>query len=197
MKMRRALWLVAILFVLSSVRIAGASLTIFGEGMQHPENITPVPLGFGTFGGGYFVGDPGLNDIGRANIDYLPATGAKATVFVTLPGGPSSPLGGLFLPNNYGAFGGQYLAVGYDANNSFAVAVAANGTVTPVASLPGGEFEAAVLAPAGFGSVGGQVLVTEAGGPIVAIDQNGNTSTFATVPGNTFGAAFAPGGFGS
>jgi DNA-binding beta-propeller fold protein YncE len=66
-----------------------------------------------------------------------------------------------------------------------------------VASLPGGEFEAAVLAPAGFGSVGGQVLVTEAGGPIVAIDQNGNTSTFATVPGNTFGAAFAPGGFGS
>jgi PEP-CTERM motif len=132
------------------------------------------------------------------NIDFLPATGGAATVFVTLPGGPMNPIDGLFLPSNFGAFGGQYLAVGFDVNGgNFAVAVDANGTVTPVASVPGYQFSAAVLAPAGFGSVAGQVLTTLAGGPIIAIDQNGNTSTFATVAGDPFGAIFAPPGFGS
>ncbi|HEY4901274.1 MAG TPA: PEP-CTERM sorting domain-containing protein [Terriglobales bacterium] len=199
MKIRSVLWLVAIIFVLSSVRIANADLTIFGSGIYHPENIAPVPQGFGSFGGGYLVNDPGLNGIGLGNIDYLPSTGGAATVFVTLPGGPSSPIGGLFLPSNFGAFGGQYLAVGfYNATGgNFAVAVAADGTVTPVASVPGYQFSDVVLAPAGFGSVAGKVLTTLAGGPIIAIDQNGNTSTFATVAGDAFGAAFAPQGFGS
>jgi hypothetical protein len=196
MRIRSALRLVAIVFVLSSATIAFAGLTIFGSGMQLPEDISQVPTGFGSFGPGYFVNDPGLHGIGLGNIDYLPATGGSATVFVTIPGGPSSPIGGLFLPSNYGAFGGQYLAVGYDASGAFAVAVAPNGSVTPVVSIPGGEFSAAVLAPAGFGSVAGQALVTLAGGPIMAIDQNGNTSTFATVAGDPFGAAFAPNGFG-
>ena len=178
MKIGRALWLLAIIFVLSSVRIAKADLTVFGSGIQLPEDITLVPTGFGSFGGGYFVNDPGTHGIGLGNIDYLPATGGAATVFVTLPGGPSSPIGGLFLPSNFGAFGGQYLAVGYynATGGNFAVAVAADGTVTPVASVPGYQFSDAVLAPAGFGSVGGQVLATLAGGPIIAIDQNGNTS---------------------
>ena len=197
MKIRSVLWLVAIIFVLSSVKIANADLTIFGSGIYHPENITPVPQGFGSFGGGYFVNDPGLNGIGLGNIDYLPATGGSATVFVTLPNSPSNPIDGLFLPTSYGSFGGQYLAVGYDANGAFASAVAANGTVTPVVSVPGGEFSGAVLAPAAFGSVAGKVLATFSGGPIMVIDQNGNTSTFATVAGDAFGAAFAPQGFGS
>ena len=29
-----------------------ANVTIFGSGMRLPENITSVPLGFGSFGGG-------------------------------------------------------------------------------------------------------------------------------------------------
>src|ERR1019366_7743081 len=197
MRIRSALRLVAIVFVLSSATIAFAGLTIFGSGMQLPEDISRVPTGFGSFGPGYFVNDPGLHGIGLGNIDYLPATGGSATVFVTIPGGPSSPIGGVFLPSNYGAFGGRYLAVGYDTSGAFAVAVAPNGSVTPVVSIPGGEFSGAVLAPAGFGSVAGQVLATFAGGPIMAIDQNGHTSTFATVAGDTFGAVFAPQGFGS
>ena len=199
MTIRSALRFVAIVFVLSSATIAFADLTIFGSGMQHPESISAVPSGFGSFSGGYFVTDPGLGGIGLGNIDYVPATGGAASVFVTLPGGPSSPVGGLFLPSSFGSFGGQYLAVGYTnaTGGNFAVAVAANGTVTPVASVPGYQFSDVVLAPSGFGSVAGQVLTTLAGGPIIAIDQSGNTSTFATVAGDPFGAAFAPSGFGS
>ena len=198
MRIRSAFRFVVIVFVLSSAMIAFADLTIFGSGMQLPEDISQVPTGFGSFSPGYFVNDPGIHGIGLGNIDYLPASGGTATVFVTLPGGPSSPIGGLFLPSNYGAFGGQYLAVGYDTSGAFAVTVAANGTVTPMpmATVPGGEYSGAVLAPAGFGSVAGQVLLTLAGGPIIALDQNGNTSTFATVAGDPFGAVFAPNGFG-
>ena len=199
MSIRSALRFVTVVFVLGSATIAFAGLTIFGSGMQLPEDISAIRTGFGSFGPGYFVNDPGLHGIGLGNIDYLPATGGSATVFVTIPGGPSSPIGGVFLPSNYGAFGGQYLAVGYNGNGAFAVTVAANGTVTPMplATVPGGEYSGAVLAPAGFGSVAGEVLLTLAGGPIIALDQNGNTSTFATVAGDPFSAAFAPIGFGS
>ena len=199
MKIRGALWLVAIIFVLSSVRIAKASLTIFGTGFSLPENITVAPTGFGTFGGDYFIPDPGINFLGLGNIDYLPPIGGTATVFVAIPGGLTDPLGGLFLPNSFGSFAGQYLAVGSDANGSSAVAVAANGTATPVTNFPGNEFVTPVLAPPGFGSVAGEVLVTRSDGVVVAIDQNGNPSTFASVAGAPylFGSAFAPQGFGS
>ncbi len=198
MKIHRALWLVAIVFVLTSTQISQATLTVFGSGIQLPEDISLVPTGFGSFNGGYFVNDPGIHGIGLGNVDYLPATGGTATVFVTLPGGPSNPLGGVFLPGNFGSYGGQYLAVGYDitSGSAFASAVDGNGTVTPVASVPGGQFSGAVVAPSGFGSVAGQVLVTF-GAPIIAIDQNGNISTFANVAGDSFGVAFAPSGFGS
>lgn len=43
----------------------------------------------------------------------------------------------------------------------------------------------------------GQVLAAFGGGPIMASNQNGNTSTFATMAGDAFGSAFAPNGFGS
>ncbi len=55
-----------------------------------------------------------------------------------------------------------------------------------------------VLAPAGFGSVAGQVLVTNSDGTVRAIDQTGNLTTFATVSGaSLFGAVMAPQGFGA
>ncbi len=199
MKVRGVLWLAAIIFVLSIVGIAKADIAIFGTGFSLPESISLAPTDFGAFGGDYFIPDPGINFIGLGHIDYLPPTGGMATVFVTLPGGAENPVGGLFLPNNFGSFGGQYLAVGSDANGSFAMAVAANGTVTPVTSLPGNEFVTPVLAPLGFGAVGGDVLVTSSDGTVKAIDQNGNLSTFASVTGapQLFGSAFAPHGFGS
>jgi hypothetical protein len=133
------------------------------------------------------------------NIDYLPPTGGTATVFVTIPGQtPVRPLGGIFLPSNFGSWGGQYLAVGQNGSQALAVAIASNGTITPVTSQPGTQFVSPVLAPAGFGSVAGQVLVTDNDGTVRAIDQSGNLTTFATIAGTRlFGAALAPQGFGA
>jgi hypothetical protein len=199
MKMRKAFWPVAlVLLVITSVRAAKADLVIFGSGFSLPENISLAPMDFGNYGGDYFIPDPGINQLNLGNIDYLPPTGGTAAVFVTLPGGTERPLGGMFLPNNFGSFAGQYLAVGGDANGSFAVAVDANRNITPVASLPGNEFVNPVLAPNGFGSVAGQVLVTSNNGTVSAIDQVGHLSSFASVAGaQLFGSAFAPQGFGS
>ena len=199
MKVRGVLWLAAIIFVLSIVGIAKADIAIFGTGFSLPESISLAPTDFGAFGGDYFIPDPGINFIGLGHIDYLPPTGGMGTVFVTLPGGAENPVGGLFLPNNFGSFGGQYLAVGSDANGSFADGRRRHHTVTPVTSLPGNEFVTPVLAPLGFGAVGGNVLVTSSDGTVKAIDQNGNLSTFASVTGapQLFGSAFAPHGFGS
>jgi hypothetical protein len=203
LKIRGAFWPVALIsLVLSSAKIATATLTIFGTGFSLPESISLAPAGYGTLGGNYFIPDPGIMNAGLGLIGYLPPAGGAANFFVTLPGGSENPLGGVFLPNNFGSLGGQYLVVGHDASGAFVMTVAGNGTVTPVTSVPaGGEFVTPVLAPSGFGSVAGQVLVTAnsgGNGTVSAIDQMGNLSPFASVPAALlFGAAFAPQGFGA
>jgi len=199
MKIPARLWSVAVvLSVMCFAGVAQAGLVVFGTGLSLPESISLVPAGFGSYGGDYFIPDPGVNNIGLGNIDYLPPTGGTASVFVTIPGQTVRPLGGMFLPNSFGAWGGQFLAVGGSANGSFAVAVASDGTVSPVASLPSSQFVSPVLAPAGFGSFAGQVLVTSNDGTVRAIDQPGNLTTLATIPGTLpFGAALAPAGFGA
>ncbi len=200
MKKCGALWsVVLILSVLSFAGVAQAGLVVFATGFSLPESITLVPAGYGSLGGNYFIPDPGIGSLGLGNIDYLPITGGTATVFVTIPGqAPVRPLGGVFLPSNFGAWGGQYLAVGQNGSQALAVAIASDGTVTPVTSQPGTQFVSPVLAPSGFGSVAGQVLVTDNDGTVRAIDQSGNLTLFATVPGTRlFGAALAPQGFGA
>jgi hypothetical protein len=199
MKTHAPFWSVAlILSMLSFAGVAQAGLVVFGQGLSLPESISLVPAAFGSYGGDYFIPDPGINNIGLGNIDYLLPTGGTASVFVTIPGQTVRPLGGMFLPSSFGSWGGQFLAVGGSANGSFAVAIASDGTVTPVTNLPVSQFVSPVLAPAGFGSVAGQVLVTNNDGTVRAIDQSGNLSTFATVPGALlFGAALAPQGFGA
>ncbi len=200
MKTSTSFWSVAlVLLVFSFAGVAQAGLVVFGTGFSLPESISLVPAGYGTFGGNYFIPDPGIGSLGLGNIDYLPPTGGTATVFVTIPGQtPVRPLGGIFLPSNFGAWGGQYLAVGQNGSQALAVAIASDGTVTPVTSQPSTQFVSPVLAPSGFGSVAGQVLVTDNDGTVRAIDQSGNLTTFATVPGALlFGAALAPQGFGA
>src|SRR5664279_5614464 len=182
MKRHCSFWSVAlILSVLSFAGIAHAGLVVFGTGLSLPESISLVPAGFGTYGGDFFIPDPGINNVGLGNIDYLPPTGGAATVFVTIPGTAVRPLGGIFLPSNFGSWGGQYFAVGGSANGAIAVAIASDGTVTPVANIPNTQLVTPVIAPANFGSFAGQVLATNNDGTITAIDQSGHLSTFATV----------------
>ncbi len=200
MKTSTSSWFVALVVsVLTFAGVAHAGLTIFGTGLSLPESISLVPAGYGTYGGDYFIPDPGINNIGLGNIGYLPPTGGVASVFVTIPGTTVRPLGGVFLPSNFGSWGGQYLTVGGSANGAFVAAVASDGTVTPVGVfIPGTQLVTPVIAPANFGSFAGQVLATNNNGTVTAIDQSGNFSTFATVTsGVLFGAALAPQGFGA
>jgi hypothetical protein len=199
MNTRAPFWSVAlVLSVLSFAGVAQAGLVVFGTGFSLPESISLAPAGFGSYGGDYFIPDPGVGGLGLGNVDYLPPTGGTASVFVTISGQTVRPLGGLFLPNNFGSWGGQFLAVGQSGATSFASAVASDGTITPVASIAGGQFVSPVLAPSGFGSVAGQVLMTNNDGTVRALDQSGNLTTFATVQGALlFGAALAPQGFGA
>ena len=94
MKTSTSFWFVAlVLSVLSFAGIAQAGLVVFGTGFSLPESISLVPAGFGTFGGDYFIPDPGINALGLGNIDYLPPTGGTASVFVTIPGQSRATVG--------------------------------------------------------------------------------------------------------
>jgi hypothetical protein len=200
MKTHRSFWSIALFFsLLSFSGIAQAGLVVFGTGSSLPESISLVPAGFGSYGGDYFIPDPGINNVGLGNIDYLPPTGGSVSIFVTIPGQTVRPLGGVFLPSNFGSWGGQYFVVGGSANGAFGSAIASDGTVTQVVPyIQGTQLVTPVIAPAGFGSVAGQILATNNNGTVTAIDQSGNVSTFASVPGALlFGAAFAPQSFGA
>jgi hypothetical protein len=87
MRTSTSFWLVAlVLSVLCFAGIAQAGLVVFGTGLSLPESISLVPAGYGTYGGDYFIPDPGINNVGLGNIGYLPPTGGAASVFVTIPG---------------------------------------------------------------------------------------------------------------
>lgn len=164
-------------------------ITIFsGSGFTTPETITPIPAGFGSVGGNYFVPDALGNEL-----FVLPAAGGAPVPFATLTTGNDT---GIFVPSGYGSLSGQFLLTGNGAGE----AVNSSGVVTPL-SLSGNTTTATV-APAGFGSVAGMILLgnsTSSGASILALNANGTTSSFATLPGtpDAFGIAFAPVGFGA
>jgi hypothetical protein len=115
--------------------------------------------------------------------------------------------GGIFLTSTYGALGGQYL-VGTTfqgtATGGVLDAINSTGAITSVGVYTSLAFGSPVLAPTGFGSVAGEVLIPDhgtigSGGQSVnLLSTNGSLTTFATTSGiNPFGAVFAPAGFGS
>jgi len=186
---------------------AGASvvqgdLTIFATGFSVPESITPVSSGFGLSGGGYIIPDPTVNRTGIPEIYTLPLTGGTPT---SLAVSNFFPLGGVILPSGYSA-AGDYLAVGFvtsPAVNGFASTVDSSGNITPVVSNSGSAFTSAVVAPSGFGSAGGEVLIADENtSNIYVLAPDGSTSILTNIGsaipgGEPFGLAFAPAGFGS
>jgi hypothetical protein len=183
-----------------------ATPIVFSSGLNLPENITVAPAGFGSFGGSYFIPDPGTSLAGPNVIRVVPAGGGAPTVFATLD--TSVPVqNGIFLPSSYGAFGGQYLiGTTFQGSATGAVldAISSSGTVTLIGNEPNLAFGVPVIAPAGFGSVAGEVLlpdhgiVRSGGNSVNFLTTSGTVGTFVNTPGFTpFGAAFAPAGFGS
>ena len=132
-------------------------------------------------------------------------------------GGPVSAswfVGGTFMPSGTGTLSGDYLAFGQTppsdnlANATIYTLSSASGTPTLFYTDTSGysQYQVPVVAPAGWGAVGGDVLVPEGNYPgngntfvatIEALSPDGQLSTFATLPDSDagFGTLFAPAGF--
>ena len=204
---QRILW-PALGLLLLLFQPAHAGFTIFSQGLVVPETISPVPAGFDSYGGQFFVLDYGGSDQG-GKIMAVPATGGPATLFKSTAGLDPGHTdfgfgGGMFLPPDYGSQGGKYVAVAGGGIVSFApdgtASVFANTTSSGILYLT-----TPTMAPAGFGTVGGEILVTAQsdsstpnGGSVVGFAPDGTFSAFVKTPGfNPFGLAFAPAEFGS
>jgi hypothetical protein len=185
---------------------ASAQETPFSTGaFSLPEAIVPTPSGFGPSGTGYVVPDPSINLAGSGVIFAVPTAGGTASALVNY-GTTFYPIGGTFLGASYGALNGDFLAVGLNSAGAVAQAVNGAGVSAPLLSSSAlGQFNSAVIAPSGFGSIGGQALITDIAGNIDLLATTGtSTSVFAKLPqaaGATgvepFGLGFAPAGFGS
>ncbi len=201
--MQRAynLFLAGLLFTALPTFALGDTVTVFSSGFTTPETITPVPAGFGTVGGDLIIPDQGANAL-----YVVPTTGGTPSLFASGVSGN----GGIFLPSSFGSLGGDYLVTA-PLSGPGVIAVNSSGgqTVVPISSSYGVTGDA-VVAPAGFGSVAGDVLIAgEDGagfdnGEVIALSPDGAVSPFASlgVGGSAgyllpFGMGFAPAGFGS
>ena len=102
-----------------------SALEIFSKGMVVPETISLVPDGFGSLAGSYLVPDAGLSrEPGESRpIWQVSPSGGAPTVFAQVT---QDLLGGIFLPDSFGEFGGRYLVGG--SNRPEAIDARANGT---------------------------------------------------------------------
>ena len=76
--------MLAAAFATSDARAGVATVTTFAPGTL-PEAIVPVPAGFGTLGGTYFVPSPGQGFTGPGVIYNIPAAGGAPSVSPTSP----------------------------------------------------------------------------------------------------------------
>ncbi len=182
-----------LLLALPAISRADSVTTFSTGGYLVPETITPIPIGFGSVGGNYFVPDASAD-----KLFVMPAAGGAPTAFTTIPG---SLTGGMFAPSGYGSLSGNFLIVG----NGRAVSVNASGTVVPLTLS--NDTLAATVAPTGFGSYGGKILLgnVESNGvsDILVLNPNGTTSVLASLgtqnssgSPSTFSMGFAPSTFG-
>jgi len=200
--------LLGVLFALAGAVLApgGASaVVVFSEGMLTPETISRVPAGFGALAGAYLVpdaarnlGDPALNVVW-----IVPEAGGAPSVFSG--GHPDVLLAGLFLPANWGEHAGRYLTVGRETVGDTLIGVAhvyeADGSRALFGSYADAPFNQALIAPAGFGDLGGLLGASEeeAGGRINVVSPDGTLAHFAdsALMAQAFGLAFAPAAFGA
>jgi hypothetical protein len=212
MKHSRSLLVVAasgILISLHAIPVQGGPVTVFsGPGPYLlPETISQAPAGFGSAGGKYIV--PDFNNL---NVWAVPTTGGAPTNIATNFANNTfvGVRGGVFLPSNWGSNAGNFLEVGQvPVSNTAApvLIVSPNGSSYSVSAfsnitLNGGQPQ---IAPSGFGSYGGDVVVPNydsktLNSTITIIAPNGTTTSLASgssLPLAAGGAAFAPSGFGA
>jgi hypothetical protein len=179
------------------------AMEIFSSGMLTPETIS---ASIGGYPGAYLIPDATRQstDPTQGAIWAVPADGNNPTKFATNLN--VLPIGGLFLPNStyWGTAAGEYLTVGYVQNSdgSYTGAIdtySTSGAYSVLWSSVGNLPKSVALAPAGWGSVGGQLVVTDGGPSVYAIDPSGKKTQVENSTGVTarFGLAFAPAGWGT
>jgi hypothetical protein len=204
--------------------LSGAAHTASASGIQFitqdgwvlPESITYVSS-FGTLKNQLLIPDPQTS-----YLYAVPAGGGASTTIATF-GTPSSYFGGegtgavsggVILTS--GPLAGDYLATGYNFTNpatgaySGAIFTASPSGATQVilqtaggnSSTTGGSFYSPIIAPTGFGKLGGDILVTQDVADAIQVvtptsASSASLSTFAHLPISPFGELFAPAGFGS
>jgi len=193
--MRLRLSKLLVVGVLASALLAtagSAATTQFAAGMVTPETISQ------TASGGFLVTDAGPSSNTTGQIYGVPADGGAASSLATM----YTLRGGMILPSSFGTVAGQFLVVGFDITSGNAMASTMDSNVvTPYHSQTGGAWTSPVLAPS-FGSLSGDVLVTNQGGPgpgsVDYFTPSGGVGTLATFPSSVqpFGAALANSSFG-
>ena len=218
-------WLLA-LAVTFSQGAPTYGLEIFAVGMDTPETISIAPAGFGDFGGHLFVPEPGPAEpdlevvAGNSKIWTIASEGGEASFFATLAEGLGLGFrGGMFLPPDFGEFGGQYVTIGVREFTAWDE----HGQDTPFVTTDTlffdnrvfRQFVTPVIAPDDFGELAGKLLVSylvedifDPGG-VLAIEPNADASHFVTPSVadffdprfednvfEPFGLAFAPADFG-
>jgi hypothetical protein len=169
-----------------------------------------LPSSFGAFGGDYLA----TANISGPQIVAVNGTGGQTAI--TVPSMDSVTGGAVVAPAGFGSVAGDALigaenGAGFDTG--VVLALNSAGDISQFASLGTGGVAGYLLpfgigfAPAGFGSVGVDLLVTDGvSGTIYAVNSSGDVSVFATVSVPTIGGgqfaglrqfAFAPAGYGN
>jgi len=183
-----------------SIPASGGTATMLASAGYSLRDHLILPAGFGSVGGQLLVVGGGAagsaSTMDTSSFAVTPYASKRQTLWTTPVLADSfSPLSGFVLVTNQG----HATFRGRGSVDFFAP----DGTVGTLTTLPSVTTPyGAVLAPAGFGDVGGTLLVSDAQGPgIYSVDPSGQVRNFTTIP---FGAgqgglrqmAFAPRGWG-
>jgi hypothetical protein len=213
-KLKRLSLVVFIVLAVAGLNIPKVSaIELLASGMSTPETISPAKGAYeGSYDGYYFVPDPGrtsgvptdLTNVWKVN---------KATGVVSLFSHPTNTTttGGLFLPDGWGDYSYKFMTVGwknfgtsgvdnyssgffnvYNSDGSYTTPLILQGIFNTANYLP----KTPVLAPAGWGSFAGNLLIADGAPAVYAIDSSWNKRNLITS--NVypelarFGLAFAP-----
>jgi hypothetical protein len=186
---------------------SGGAPVLFSSGVNGLGGVF-LPSSFGSLGGDYLV----TGETSGPGVVAVNGSGGQTTV--PIPSSDGITGGVVIAPTGFGSVAGDALIGGENGagfDNGAVFALNPDGSVSQFASLGTGGSAGYLLpfglefAPAGFGSVGGDLLVTDgASGDIYAVDASGNVTLFASVAvpilsGSVPGLrqiAFAPAGFG-
>jgi hypothetical protein len=183
-----------------NVPAGGGTATMLASAGYSLRDHLILPAGFGSVGGQLLVVGGGAvgsaSTMDTSSFAVTPYASKRQTLWTTpVLAETFGPLSGFVLVTNqgHGTFRGR-------GSVDF---FAPDGTVGTLTTLPSVTTPyGAALAPAGFGDVGGTLLVSDAQGPgIYSVDPSGQVTSFTTIPlgagqGGLRQMAFAPKGWG-